>query len=349
MSDDTKEPIQEGHDQADLSNLPENERKETEEILGDIETGGKKPDAPAAEKKEGEDDVTPTKTPEELEAEKLKVAEAEKLKAEEAAKAAEEKKKQEERRPATLVPAYLLKVQEDQANKKIATLTAELEAAREAGKKALDAGAKPEDAAATLEKRLQAISEKSGIAVDVLKEVVDLVKPSGTIELPEELKNDLKVAKDLRAEREVEVEAAKFSADFDRLILPLVKKEYGDDVPAETVATIKEDLKAKAYSPDYAMVPYSTIYKGEDTFRNLVNPKGKGGEASRGGTNAIATAEAAERGAGVDWKALEESDSLEWDETKLRSLSDDDFDKYGKLMEARESRIRASKQGGGGR
>lgn len=342
MSDDTKEPIQEGHDQSDLQNLPEGERKETEEILGDIENGGQKPEAPVAEKKEGENDVTP---PEKPEGEK---PEAEKNEAKEPEKPVEEKKPAvEERRPATLVPAYILKVQEDQANKKIAQLTSDLEAARKAGEKALDAGAKPEDATATFDKRLEAISEKSGIAVDVLKEVVDLVKPSGAIELPEELKNDLKVAKDLRAEREVEVEAAKYSSDFDRLILPLVQAEYGKDVPADTLSQIKESLKAKAYNPDYAKVPYSTIYKGEDEFRNLVNPKSKGGEGSRGGTNTISEAADAEKGKGMDWGALEKNDTLELSESDVRNLSDADFDKYGEMMERREARIRSRNTAGG--
>lgn len=339
---DTKEPIQEGHDQSDLSSLPEKERKETEEILGDIENGGKQSDTTVDNKKDADNDATATDqpTPEELEAAKQKEIDAEKLKSEETVKLADEKKKQEERRPSTLVPAYVLKVQEDQANKKIADLTAQLEEARKAGEKALDAGVKPEDAAATLDQRLQAISEKSGIAVDVLKEVVDLVKPSGTIELPEDLKKDLQAAKDLRAEREVEVEAAKFSADFDRLILPIIHAEYGKDVPEATVTQIKESLKAKAYTQAYAAVPYGTIYKGEDEFRNLVNAKAKGGEGSRGGTMTMADTAAAERGTGVDWKALEDSDSMELSEAEVRKLSDEDFDKYGEVMTGRETRIR---------
>lgn len=335
MSDDTlKEENQAPEaDRADLDNLSESERKETEEILGDIEKGGKKPDAAPAEEKE--DDVTPEKP----EAEK---PEAEKPEAEKKPAEVVEKKPVEERRPATLVPAYLLKIQEDQSSKKIAGLEKDLADARAAGEKALDDGAKKEDVQATLDKRLEAISAKSGIKVEVLKEVIDLVRP-GPVELPEELKNDLKVAKDLRIEREVEVESAKFSADFDRLILPLIQAEYGKDVPADTVTQIKESLKTKAYTPDYAKVPYGTIYKGEDEFRNLVNAKSKGGEESRGGTVAISETSDAEKGKGVDWEALEKSDTLDLSEAEVRSLSDTDFDKYGQMMEKREARIRTAK------
>lgn len=332
MAEPIIEATQEAPDRADLDNLPEGERKETEAILGDIENGGKKSDAPVEEGKEGDDDVTPP-------APKPEVPVVEKPTPEVPVVPVVDKKPAEERRQPTLVPAYVLKIQEEQANKKISQLETDLAAAREAGKKALDAGAKPEDAQVTLDKRLEGIAEKSGIKVEVLKEISDLFKP-GPVELPEELKNDLKVAKDLRAEREVEVEAAKYSADFDRLILPLVQAEYGKDVPADALAQIKEGLKAKAYSPEYAKVPYSTIYKGEDEFRNLVNPKGKGGEGSRGGTVALSEADAQERAGGVDWKTLEESDSLEWDESVIRKLSDADFDKYGDVMTKRETLAR---------
>lgn len=340
MSDDNKEPIQEGHDQSDLDNLPAGERKETEEILGDIESGGKKPDAAADAGKGADDDVTDPEKP-------VVADETKKPDVEKPAKPVEaEKPKVEERRPATLVPAYVLKIQEDQSNKKIAELTAELEKASEAGKKALEAGVKPEDAQATLDKRLEAIAEKSGIKVEVLKEVIDLVKP-GQVELPEDLKKDLQAAKDLRAERAVEVESAKYSSDFDRTILPLIQAEYGKDVPADTITTIKESLKAKAYNPDYAKVPYSTIYKGEDEFRNLVNLKNKGGEGSRGGTTALSEAANADKGNGVDWEALTKSDTQELSENEVRNLSDDDFDKYGQMMESREARIRSRKTAGG--
>ncbi|MEI9893790.1 MAG: hypothetical protein WDN28_07775 [Chthoniobacter sp.] len=96
--------------------------------------------------------------------------------------------------------------------------------------------------------------------------------------MPAEITEALADLKKAREEQGVQAEMAKFAADFDRDVLPALKAEYGDDVPASVIESVKEQLKEAAYSkPEYQKTPFKVIYKGDDAFRNLVAPKKKRG------------------------------------------------------------------------
>ncbi len=332
-------------DRADLDALPEGERKETEAMLAEIANGGK-PEAPAdgGGKKDELDggDAPADKKPEE----EVPAAKPEEKKPEAPAPLKPEDKKPdggpEARRDTTLVPAWKLKVAEDQAGKREADLKAEIERLQAGGKKLDTDGSKTdEEKVAIQNQKIAATAEKLGITPEEVKELVQSFLPTGDFKLPEDIAKKLGTLDTLTAEREVEVEAAKFNADFDRLVLPLIKAEYGDDVPPETVAKLKEDLKAKAYDPDYAKVPYSTIYKGTDEFRGVIPQKKKGAESGRGGTfGADAAAAAGKPEGAVDWAKLEQDATYELTDDQQRNLSDADFDRYSDLLGKRDDNAR---------
>lgn len=323
-------------DRADLDNMSAKDRKETEEILEDI-TGkkdGAKPEAKPGEeekpKPEEKPDDSKDKKPDEKKPEDSKPKDGD--------------QDGNKRREPTLVPAWMLKTAEDQAKKREEKLLADLDAAKTAGKTAEDKGAKPEDVNQAYEKKLESISEKTGIDIEALRELADAFKPASqeSFKLPPEVDEKLKKLDAITLEREIAVEEAKFAEDFSRVVLPLIKKEYGDDVPPETISKLKEDLKKVAYSPEYAKVPYETIYKGSDEFRGVLPPKFKAGEQSRGGTVQLSDADKAAKGGDVDFDKLKTDPNYDLSDDEVRKLSDTDFDKYGEAMRVREKMLKGS-------
>lgn len=330
MADTNNESGQDDQNNADaLDGLPEKERKETTDILAELENGGKTPEEIAADKeKEGKDGEPIPPKPADAEAEAAK-SEAEK-------QAELDKDKEPARRPPAEEPVWMRKIAErraDKAEKTAEELRTELETVQAESKKALEQGGKPADVADDLDKKLADISAESGIEVPVLKKLVgvlDASRPAASVVIPPELTEALSHVATLEKQRATEVETAKFSSDFDQFILPLVKKEYGQDVPPETVNKIKQELATIAYSKEFAAVPYTTIYKGTDGFRGIIPPKVKGAEQGRGGTTAMEQDAARGRtgNSAVDWERLSKDDTYAVDDDDLKKLSDADVDKY---------------------
>lgn len=307
-------------EQEGLDGLPEAERKDTEALLGELSKAGTPEATPDAKKEVEEGDDIPPKKP--VEETKPDVE-----------KKPEEEEKPPTRREASVVPAWKLKVAEDQrgrAEKEVADL-------KLAQEKALEAGGKPTEVAADTEKKLEAIAEKTGIEVGVLKELGSIFAPHPT--------EDPKIAEALetiernKQESAAAVEIAQFSADFDKDILPLIKKEYGDasgNVPPETVTKIKDKLAAIAYSPEYAKVPYDEIYNGKKDFRGIIPPPAKGAENSRGGSSRIAEDGGAKPADTVDWKKLSDDPTFAIDDDALKALSPADLDRYFDILDKRK-------------
>jgi hypothetical protein len=322
-------------DRSDLDNLSEKERKETEEILGEVASGGA-PKAPVGEKKiEGE---VPAKEPE-LDAEgKPKVVAGEKKDPPEVAKPTPAA-----RREASTVPAFKLKIAEKREEKsqgRVAELEAELAALKKEGDKAIKDGGAPAEVAKDTETRLKAISEKSGIDVEVLKEIVDAVRPASSVTIPPEIATALEEIGKNKAEAAASVEVANYNADFDRLILPLIQKEYGDKegkVPPETVTKIKDELAKIAYSPEYSKVPYEEIYLGKTDFRGIIPAAAKGAEVSRGGSTAIVEHQNGQGTAtAVDWEKLGSDKTYAVDDEVLKGLSNTDLERYFEIIDKRK-------------
>lgn len=314
-----------------LQNLPAAERKETEEILAEIEgdkarAAGeeKKPEDVSGkpEEKKPEDGKQPDEGKEPADGKK---PEGEKKPGE------EDGKKPEPRREMKLVPAWVLERERDAHAKREKEL---LDAAAAAGKpkpagEEEDDKAKPEASAAELDKAAEALAEKHGITAELAKDLI-IAARAGEKTLPTEVVEKLRQVDALTSAAEIEAEATKYNADFDRLIVPLVKAEYGDDVPPQVLSDIREQLKELAYNPDFAKVPYSTLYKGEDKFRGLVAPAKRGAEpparpSPSGGK------------AGEDGKP---DLTKQLSDAEIRALSPEDFDTYSANMEKAEGKGR---------
>lgn len=246
-------------------------------------------------------------------------------------------KKPESRRDVRMMPAWVHEAFKDKTEKERVALEADLAAAR--GGKSPDGTGKGGESEQTpktddeLSKEAKALAEKHGITEEL---AVDLIEASvKRSQLTPEAQAKLKEVDNLKAIREAEVETAQYSADFDRTILPIVKAEYGDDVPPEVISKIKDDLKELAYDPEgtYAKVPYTTIYRGEERFRDLVPPKARGAEATRGG--------ATQHAAGAAGEKPDLSKPLP--EDTVKGLSAEDFDTYSGNMEKWEASQRQAK------
>ena len=245
------------------------------------------------------------------------------------------------RRESTLVPAWMLKVQEDQAAKRETDLKNQLANLSKTGKALETDGTKKPDAAEVkvYDEKVKNLADKLGVEPDELKDAIKSLVPDAPT-LPPDLAEKLKEIDTLKSERAIAVEEAKFSADFDTQILPLIKKEYGDDVPPETILKLKENLKAMAYEPDYAKVPYATIYKGTDSFRGVIPDKKKGAENSRGGTVVVtqSTRTTAQNG-DIDWA----DPDLDLSDEQLKKLDAAEFDKYCDIQAKREQTGRSAR------
>lgn len=251
-----------------LNGLSQKDRDETQEILDEIDSQAPKTTEPTDEAKKPE--------------EKPEVEKPEK--SEEKPEEDKDSKNPPARREAKLMPAWLHeRAKADWAKRESELLQQVEQASKEAIEKKGDGKATVD----SVDNDVKLIAEKHDISEDLAKDLVEAaIKRAGVI--PPELSEKLKQIDQLNEAKAIETELTSFNADFNTQIIPLIKAEYGDDVDPEIVERIREDFKEKAYTPEYAKVPYKTIYKGEDQFRDVIPPKKKGAESSRGGSTAAA-------------------------------------------------------------
>lgn len=310
MPNENKEPKQDG-----LENLSESDRKETEEILKEID-GAATPPAPAADKPaEG------AKPPEDKKPEDKKPADGAPADGK-PADGKPEDKKPAPRKPIKLMPTYVHEIEKGKLTKEIERLTTAL-----AGKGPQKDG-KPAPTADDVDAEIKALADKHGFSEEFAKDLLAIsIKKIGGVKLPEGLEKKLETVDAMQAERETEKAEKEFSDDFSTIVLPLIKAEYGADVPDSVVADIKANLKEKSVSAGFENVPYEILYKGDDTFRGAIAAKGKGAEGGRGGTFVA-------NGAGEKKEGLDLTKPLP-DEV-VKELSDKDFDTYSSNMEKSE-------------
>ncbi len=256
-----------------LDGLNEKDRKETEDIIKEIGVDAKDTKPPVEEKPKEEAEKPKPEVP----------------KPEEKPEEKPEPKPEEKSRKVKLIPAEVHYTARDKWEKREKELKDELDAAR---KGAVDNPPKPKEDQpdADLRKQTDKIAEKYGTDPD--EEYERAVIARGTqptapkVEIPKEITEGIEEINKYKQEKQLEAEEAHFKGDFDSKILPLIKAEYGDDVPQATVEKIRDAVKDKAYSDTYEKVPLTTIYKGEDEFRSLIPEKQRGSEKSRGGYQA---------------------------------------------------------------
>ena len=303
-----------------LENLPPKEREETQKMLSDIEAEEKEKSGSDAAKADEEAKAK-------ADADAKAKADADAAAAKAKADAEGGKDDHPARKKSKLVPEYVVKTVESKAKKREEELLAEIENLKKGNplkdEKKPDEKAilTPAEVTAEVEKELDLISQETGIGKDALKKLVNLPAKVTEKMIADALANvrtetadKLKPFNQLQEENEIKREELEFESDFNKIVVPLIKSEYGDGVSPETLEEIKEKMKAKAYEPANAETPYQVIYKGFDEFRGLASPKTKTGEDSRPG---------AERGgeAELDLNNLSDEDVANMGREEFEKLS----------------------------
>lgn len=278
------------HDDASrdaMNGLPQKEREETQKIIDEIAAEEKgKADAPADDKpKDGDQKPKDGDKPAEGDG---KPADGKQKKDGEGDKGKDENRV---RRSGKLIPAYVhysaeskWKARESELTATITDLTKKVQDAAKTAPKEEGGDGKPK--AASREEKVKALAETHGYSEEVIKGILDLVDDGKQLppEIVKQIAEMSETTKTLKQSREAELEEQEFNRDFDSQILPLIKAEYGDDVPQNVIEDIKEDLKAFAYGDaKYAEVPYDEIYNGKKEFRGVLPPKKKGAEHTHTG------------------------------------------------------------------
>lgn len=260
-----------------IEELSEKERKETQEIIKEIAS-----DTQASKPEEKPEEKVEPKKPDEKPKEEPKDKPSD----------AEDKKPDEKsRKQVKLIPAWVHETAKSTWEKKEAELNQRIiDAAKGSAKDKEEVKDKDShsNVDTQLRKKTDEIANKYGVDPDEEYERAlayrDSLKPENPkMEIPKEITEGLDKINKYEHEKQVEAEEAHFNSDFTNKILPLIKTEYGNDVPASTIEDLKEKVKAKAYSEDYAKVPLTTIYRGEEEFRDVIPKKQAGSEKSRGG------------------------------------------------------------------
>lgn len=303
-----------------LDGMPNADRKDTEQILNELD----------AEAQKGADPEKPeAKKPEEGK------PETEEKPTDEGKKPDEGDKKPEKRREVKLMPAFIHETAKSQWEKREKDLQDQIEVAKRGTaekKENGDSEKKPDSSTPVDQKKIDALVEKHGITAELAIDLYHIAAENAG-KLPPEIAQQLKDVGEFRNQQAIATEAAAFSADFDKAIVPLIKAEYGDDVSPDVIAGIRENLKGLAYTPDFAKVPYDVLYKGNDQFRGMVAPKKKGAEGARGGHQ-----QSVDAGKSGEDGELDLSTPLSDD--AIRGLTDKQFEEYEKNMAniERESR-----------
>lgn len=283
--DNTNDELNRAAEAGDLNTLPIGERKETQDILDEIVKG----EGEKAEKAKADDAKKADNKPEhddDDEGDKSKDKKPDDSKKDEGKK--DENDKPGKRREVKLIPAYQLKIAEERWGKENGELKTKIE-------ELMSGKAKGDLNKDDIKTEIEKIAEEEGMSVNTIERIVQIAsKANPGKELPQDMIERLNRYDTIAAEREVEIETARFSKDFDTEVLPLIKAEYGDNVPQHVIDEIREDLKEKAYSEGFEKVPYNMLFRGDDTFRGRVGEVKRGSEPSSPGTHYKAGAGAAE-------------------------------------------------------
>lgn len=315
---------------SELDGLPDVDRKETEEILAEIEKDEKpsdqkppeeqKPEKKPEDGKPADEQKPPEKKPEER-------------------KPSDERKPSPERKQPGLMPRYAHEIAMKDKDKSISDLTAEVERLKAGKGPSSEEVRTPEqanDLKSKVEKMAQTLSEKhTGVSKELIQDLAQSMVDLGITsagELPKAVQEQLKAVDAFTAAQEIQAEEQAFRSAFDEHIIPLIKQEYGD-LPEDTISEIRKVMMEKAYSDEFAKTPYSVIYKGLDEFRGFKRTPAKSAEASRGGHERAGDA------------------APEGDDSEFENVTDEDiekmdpatFDRYTAFQERKETgRVRAS-------
>lgn len=305
---------------SELDGMPDVDRKETEDILAEIEKDDKQLDQKPLEQK-------PDPKPEE------KPADTSARKPEERTPAEEHK-----HRSPGLMPRYVHEIAIKDRDTRISDLEGEIAKLKD-GKGPESPDRKPaQESAGDLREKIEGMATKlaethKGVSkeliADLAASMVDLGIAS-TAALPKDVQDKLKKVDEWSAEQQVRAEEAAFRADFDKQVLPLIEAEYGK-LPDDTITAIRELMEQKAYDENLGKTPLPVLYKGLEEFRGYKRVAPRSAEPARGGMER-------EGGEGGDDLADQFESATEDD---IEKMSPETFEKYTKWAEDRERRRRA--------
>lgn len=300
---------------SELDGMPDVDRKETEEILAEIEKDEKPNDQKSPEEQKPEEEKkeeTPEKKPEE--------------------KKPEERKPAEGKRTPGLMPRYVHEIavkEKDQTISDLQKTIDDLKAGK--GPESKEDPKTPEqqnDLKGKVATMAEKLAEKhKGVSKELIQDLaeslVDLgLKPA---EIPKEITDKLKKVDEWSAQQEVQAEESAFNAAFDKEVVPLIEAEYGK-LPEDTISEIRKLAMEKAYTDEFGKTPLSVIYKGLDEFRSFKRTPARSAEPSRGG-HERAAADAPEGDDATFENATEED---------IEKMDPATFDRYTAWAEARE-------------
>jgi hypothetical protein len=257
---------------SELDGLSDPARQETEEILNEIEQEenkelDKKPPEDGKPKPEDKKEETPDKKPEDGKPEDERTP--------------KKPDTEPERKSSSLMPSYVHKIAMEKKEAEISDLKKKVDELSKGVIPKSEERPVTAEQEADLEKEVTRLAEEHKLDPKLVKGLLDLGMKYGG-KLPPEVTAKLAQVDKITQESEVLAEETAYNAAFDKHVLPLIKAEYGD-LPEDTIQAIREKMKEKAYSADYAKTPYSVIYKGVDDFRSYKRPPAKSAESGEGG------------------------------------------------------------------
>lgn len=299
---------------SELDGMPDVDRKETQDILAEIEKDEKPVDQKPIEQK-------PEPKPEEKPAD------------DSARKPDEQAPDEKKHRTPGLMPRYVHEIALKDKDTLITKLQQEVEALKSGkGPQSEDKPKTPEEQK-DLTERIQTMASKlsekhQGISKELIADLAMSLVETGitsTANLPKDVQDKLKQVDQWSAEKQVQAEEAAFRTDFEKVVLPLVKSEYGD-LPDDTISAIRELMMQKAYDENLGKTPLDVLYKGLEEFRAFKRLPSRSAEPTRGGQERT--------GDGVD-----NDDSTRFEnatESDIDKMSPEEFDRYTKWAEDRE-------------
>ncbi len=173
-------------------------------------------------------------------------------------------------REISYVPAWKLKVAEDQKEK----LQKELEDLKTKGDKMADknqSGELSKEDKADLDAEAKAIAEKYGYDADFVKDIQNLMAKKAGDFVPKDV---IESINQMKEERNQLFQENAFGEDFESSVVPLILAE-NPDISKEVLSKIKSEIHDMAFSEVYAKVPLNEIFVLKKSAFNIEPPAKK--------------------------------------------------------------------------
>lgn len=190
-----------------------------------------------------------------------------------------EEKQAKPEREHSFVPAWKLKVAEDQKAKAEARHQEALAEIERLSRKTEMTHSEKQD----LSDEISSLADEYGVDKGFLSRLEKSILAKSST--PKEITEKLKELDVIKAEINKKHEETAYSQEFDKDIIPLIRAE-NPEISESALSQIKDILKTYAYSEEYGKLPLSKIYKAEREGLPIPAPapRKKSAESSRSGT-----------------------------------------------------------------